>query len=144
MFLCVDLCWEMWLAFLIWSIAYVGVGKLAGLGNPALLRGSQTLGKLVHKMSRSLKHVVSLNDFYIFLQEFWIYWNFEVNSLVAQVVKGLPAMQETWVGSLGQEEYPGEGNGNSLHYSCLENPMDGRAWQATVYGVAKSRTQLSN
>ena len=39
---------------------------------------------------------------------------------------------------------PGEGNGNPLHYSCLENPMDGEAWQATVHGVTKSWTQLSN
>ena len=38
----------------------------------------------------------------------------------------------------------GEGNGNRLWYSCLENPMDGGAWQATVHGVAKSRTQLSH
>ena len=36
----------------------------------------------------------------------------------------------------------GEGNGNLLQYSCLENPMDGRAWQATVHGVAKSQTRL--
>ena len=35
---------------------------------------------------------------------------------------------------------PGEGNGNPLQYSCLENPMDRRAWWATVHGVAKSRT----
>ena len=35
---------------------------------------------------------------------------------------------------------PGEGNGNSLQYSCLENPMDRGAWQATVHGVAKHRT----
>ena len=39
---------------------------------------------------------------------------------------------------------PGEGNGNPLQYSCLENPVDGEAWQATVYGVAKSRTRLSD
>ena len=39
---------------------------------------------------------------------------------------------------------PGEGNGNPLQYSCLENPMDGGAWQATVHGVAKSQTQLSD
>ena len=39
---------------------------------------------------------------------------------------------------------PGEGNGNPLQYSCLENPMDGGAWWATVHGVAKSRTQLSD
>ena len=38
----------------------------------------------------------------------------------------------------------GEGNGNPLQYSCLENPMDRRAWTATVHGVTKSWTQLSN
>ena len=37
-----------------------------------------------------------------------------------------------------------EGNGTPLQYSCLENPMDGGAWWATVHGVAKSRTQLSD
>ena len=35
---------------------------------------------------------------------------------------------------------PGEGNGNPLQYSCLENPIDRGAWQATVHGVAKSQT----
>ena len=39
---------------------------------------------------------------------------------------------------------PGEGNGNPLQYSCLENPMEGGAWWATVHGVAKSRTGLSD
>ena len=39
---------------------------------------------------------------------------------------------------------PGKGNGNPLQYSCLENAMDRGAWQATVHGVAKSWTQLSN
>ena len=38
---------------------------------------------------------------------------------------------------------PGEGNGNPLQYSCLENPMEGGAWWATAHGVAKSRTRLS-
>ena len=38
----------------------------------------------------------------------------------------------------------GEGNGSPLQYSCLENPMDRQAWQATVHGVAKSQTQLSD
>ena len=37
---------------------------------------------------------------------------------------------------------PGEENGNPFQYSCLENAMDRGAWQATVHGVAKSRTQL--
>ena len=36
----------------------------------------------------------------------------------------------------------GEGNGNPLQYSCLENPRDGEAWWAAVYGVAQSRTRL--
>ena len=40
--------------------------------------------------------------------------------------------------------FPGEGNGNPLQCSCLENPMDGGAWWAAVHGVAKSRTRLSD
>ena len=44
----------------------------------------------------------------------------------------------------GSGRSPGEGNGNPLQYSCLENPMDRRAWLARVHGVAKSRTRLSN
>ena len=39
---------------------------------------------------------------------------------------------------------PGEGNGNPLQYSCLENPMDKGAWWATIHGVAKSQTRLSD
>ena len=44
----------------------------------------------------------------------------------------------------GWRRSPGEGNDNPLQYSCLENPMDGEAWWATVHGVAKSRTRLSD
>ena len=44
----------------------------------------------------------------------------------------------------GLGKFPGEGNGNPLQYSCLENPTDRGAWWATVHGVAKSRTQLSD
>ena len=44
----------------------------------------------------------------------------------------------------GSGRSPGEGNGNPLQYSCLENPMDKGAWWATVPGVAKSRTGLSD
>ena len=40
--------------------------------------------------------------------------------------------------------WEGEGNGNPLQYSCLENPMDGGAWWATVHGVAESWTRLSD
>ena len=52
-------------------------------------------------------------------------------------------MQETQVQSLDQEDPPGEGNGNTLQYSCLGNPMARGALQATVHRVAKSRTQLN-
>ena len=44
----------------------------------------------------------------------------------------------------GSGRSPGEGNGNPLQYSCLENPMDRGSWQAPVYGAAKSRIQLSD
>ena len=51
-------------------------------------------------------------------------------------VKRLPAMQETRVRSLGREDPPGEGNGNPLQYSCLQNPVDRGAWWAAA--AAKS------
>ena len=44
----------------------------------------------------------------------------------------------------GSGRSPGEGNGNPLQYSCLGNSMDGGAWWATVHGVTKSRTRLSD
>ena len=47
-----------------------------------------------------------------------------------------------WRNKRGLTQKTGEGNGNPLQYSCLENPMDGGAWWAAVHGVAKSRTQL--
>ena len=46
--------------------------------------------------------------------------------------------------SSGLGRFPGKGNGNSLQYSCLEIPMDRRAWQAIVHSVAKSQTLLSD
>ena len=45
---------------------------------------------------------------------------------------------------LGVGRSPGEGNGNPLQYSCLENPMDRRTWWATVHGIAKSQARLSD
>ena len=45
-----------------------------------------------------------------------------------------------WIPGSGRS--PGEGNGNPLQYSCLENPMDRGAWRATVHRVEKSRTRL--
>ena len=65
-------------------------------------------------------------------------------SPVTQMVKNLPAMRETQVQSLNQEDSPGEGHSNPLQYSCLENPVDRRAWRVTVRGVTKNWTGLSN
>ena len=49
------------------------------------------------------------------------------------------------VGSIpGSGRFPGGRHGNPLQNSCLENPMDRGAWRATVHGVAKSQTRLSN
>ena len=44
----------------------------------------------------------------------------------------------------GLGSFPGEGSKNPLWYSCLENPMDRGAWQATIHGVAQSHTRLSD
>ena len=64
--------------------------------------------------------------------------------LVAKTVKA-SAYNVGDQGSIpGSGRPPGEGNGNPLQYSCLENPMDGGAWRATVHGVAKSQTRLSD
>ena len=56
-----------------------------------------------------------------------------------------------YAGATGDEDLipglgrpPGEGNGDPLRYSCLENPMDRGAWEVTVHGVAESQIQLSN
>ena len=59
---------------------------------------------------------------------------------VALEVKNTPANAGDMVSIHGSER-PTEGNGNSLQYSCLGNPMD---WWATVHGIAQNRTQLSN
>ena len=68
-------------------------------------------------------------------------------SQVALVEKNLPVnagdiRYESSIPGLGR--YHGGGHGNLLQYSCLENPMDRGAWQATVHRIAKSRTRLSD
>ena len=63
-----------------------------------------------------------------------------VSLLVAQMVKNPHEMQETRVRSLDQKDSHGEGNGNPLQYSCLENSMDRGAWQASVLG-GKDKTE---
>ena len=70
-------------------------------------------------------------------------------SLTKWVCEGFPGGSDGKVSACRQGDpgsipwlgrFPGEGNGNPLQYSCLENPMDGGAWWATVHGVAKCRT----
>ena len=70
--------------------------------------------------------------------ELWASW-------VMLVVKNPPAnagdIRDTGSVPVSRRS-PGRGNSNPLQYSCLENPMDKGAWQATVYRVTKSQTQL--
>ena len=58
------------------------------------------------------------------------------------MVKNPPARAGDTGSVLGLGRSPGEGNGNPLQYSCLGNPVDRGAWQATVYGVARVRHDL--
>ena len=68
---------------------------------------------------------------------FSVYGSILVSSLVAQTVRNLPAMQETWIWSWVRNR---RRNGYPLEHSCLENPRDRKAWWATVYSVAESDT----
>ena len=63
-------------------------------------------------------------------------WDFPGGS----VVKNLPASAGDASSIPGLGRSPGEGNGNPLQYSCLGNPVDRGAWQATVHRDAESRT----
>ena len=60
------------------------------------------------------------------------------------MVKKLPTIQETWLQSLGQEDPLEEGMATHSSILAWRIPMDGGAWRATVRGIAKSWTQLSN
>ena len=78
-------------------------------------------------------------DFNLFIILFFFLLEYNWASLVAQMVKNLPALWDTWVCSMpGLERSPGEGNDYPLQYSGLENSMDTGAWQAAVHGVAES------
>ena len=65
-------------------------------------------------------------------------------SLVSQMVKNPPAMQETWVLSLGWEDPLGEGMATHSRILTWRIPTDRGPWRATVYGIEKSWTQLSH
>ena len=70
----------------------------------------------------------------------WLFWT----SLVAQRLQHLCVMWETQVRSLGLEDSLEKEMAIPLQYSCLENPMDGGPWRATVHGITKSQTRLSD
>ena len=80
-------------------------------------------------------------QFLSFLTVSFYCWVFHF--LVAQTVRNLPVMQETSVQSLGQESRE-KGMATQVQYFWLKNPMDRGAWWATLYGVTKRWTQLSN
>ena len=75
-----------------------------------------------------------------FGRQFEVYWGFPGGSEVKTSVYNAGDL-----GSIpGSGRSPGEGNGNPLQYSCPENHMDRGAWWATVHGVSKSWTQMSD
>ena len=61
-----------------------------------------------------------------------------ISSLVAQIIKNLPAMQETWVQSLGQEDPLAKGVATHSSILAWRIPTDRRAWRAAVHGVTES------
>ena len=63
---------------------------------------------------------------------------------MAQLVKKLPTVQETWVGYLGWEDPLGEDMATHSSILAWRIPMDTEAWRAVVHGVAKSQTRLSD
>ena len=65
-------------------------------------------------------------------------------SLLAQLIKNPPTNAGDSVSIPGSGRSPGEGNGTPLQYSCLENSRKRGAWWATVHGVTKSQTRLSD
>ena len=91
--------------------------------------GLQSMGSQRVRHNEQLTHTHTTNHHHKY---------FKWASLVAQLVKNLPACNAGDLGLIpGSGRSPGEENGNPLQYSCLENPMDRGAWQATVHEVAR-------
>ena len=126
----------------LYSIVYNGKERrlviARGLRLGEMDDGNQQVQTPSFKMNEFWKHNVQHGDSH---NEALLFTT--LASLMAQMVKNVPPTQETQNHFLGGK-IPGEGNGNPLQYSCLENPMDRGAWWATVHRVAKSRTQLSD
>ena len=90
-----------------------------------------------HSWHVGLQHGAAALFLLLFFKLFILYWDFSDGASG----KESTCQSRRWgVGSLCRP--PGGGNGNPLQCSCLENPMDGGAWQVIVHGVSKSRTRL--
>ena len=72
-------------------------------------------------------------------QKSWLPWWLSGKDSSCQCRRHRRPRFDTWVGKIS-----GEGHGNPLQYSCLESPMDRGAWRATVHGVTKTLTRLSD
>ena len=130
-----------------------GLGRSPGEGNGNPLQYSCLENPMdggawwatVHEVTKSqtwLSDWLSRHAYWI-----WILSFFEVHHngiVMAQRLKASACNAGDLGSILGSGRSPGEGNGNPFHYSCLENPMDGGTWWATVRGVTKSRTRLSD
>ena len=91
--------------------------------------GQSLVGQGIH--SDEGKVVIILNLIFVYL-------------MTNEDFSGSSVGKESACSDPGSGRSLGEGNGNWLQYSCLENPMDRGAWWATVHAVAKSQTQLSD
>ena len=126
-------------------------GKNTGVGCRALLQGifpTQGLNpglpncrQIFYHLSHQGSTVFSFNAHKNLLR--WFY-AIARNSMAAQIVKNLPAMQETQVWSLGWEDPLEKRMASHSNILAWRTPMDRGAWWAAVHGVTKSRTQLSN
>ena len=93
---------------------------------------------IIKGSTQSLTYGMGSNPWLLFMGLFSL-----GDSLLAQLVES--ACNVGHPSSIpGSGTSPGKGNGSPLQYSCLENPMDGGAWRATVHGVTKSWTWLSD
>ena len=134
---------------LAWKIPWMEEpGRLQSIGLQRAEHNSSILSKLeqtavsCHNLEYSSITRVTANIQHTIYKSLSPYWASFVAraSLVAQT-----ACNAGDLGSiLGSVRSPGEGNGNPVQYSCLENSMDGGTSQATVHGVTKSQTRLSD
>ena len=103
--------------------------------------------ELLEWMSEWVNEWISIEN----RDNFYVLFSLAAHSIVLRIWASLVTQRAKNACSVGDpglipgwRRSPGEGNGNPLQYSCLENSTDGKAWQATVNGLARSWTRLSN